>query len=83
MRLVPLPSHALDQQDTEHMENIKRMNNPIDFMGTTRTLKIEQMAGTKYSPLVPPSFSCMGEKSEMAPFGYDIHLYRNVISWGF
>lgn len=42
---MPLPSDALDQQDTEHMENIKRMNNPIDFMGTTRTLKIEQTTG--------------------------------------
>lgn len=44
---MPLPSHALDQQDTEHTENFKHMNNPIDFMGTTRTLKIEQMAGVR------------------------------------
>lgn len=42
---MPLPSNALDQQDTEYMESIKHMNNPIDFMGTARTLKIKQMAG--------------------------------------
>lgn len=42
---MPLPSDALDQQDTEHRESIKHVNNPIDSPGTTGTLESKQMAG--------------------------------------